>query len=96
MESLAQPARGECAAHPRSSGWNAFAAAFELAVTPAIFGVLGWLLDRTLGTTPVFTIALVLVTVSYAAWKVARDYRVKLDREAAERREAWQARGPLV
>ena len=34
---------------------DAAAAAFELAVTPAIFGVLGWLLDRQLGTSPIFT-----------------------------------------
>ncbi len=77
---------------------DAFAAAFELAVTPAIFGVLGWLLDRTLGTTPVFTIAFVLVTVSYAAWKVARDYRVKLDRSSGHRgrgvRRRAARRGP--
>ena len=75
---------------------DAAAAAFELSVTPAIFGVLGWLLDRTIGTSPVFTVAFVLVTACYSVWKLARGYRINLDREAASRREAWQARGPLV
>ncbi|MBC8365125.1 MAG: AtpZ/AtpI family protein [Actinobacteria bacterium] len=75
---------------------DAAAAAFELAVTPAIFGVLGWLLDRAVGTSPVFTIGFVLVTAGYSVWRLAHDYRINLDREAASRREAWQARGPLV
>jgi F0F1-type ATP synthase assembly protein I len=75
---------------------DAAAAAFELAVTPAIFGVLGWLLDRSIGTSPVFTIAFVLIATGYAVWKLAHNYRINLEREAATRREAWQARGPLV
>ena len=75
---------------------DAAAAAFELAVTPAIFGVLGWLLDRSIGTSPVFTIAFVLIAAGYAVWKLAHNYRINLEREAATRREAWQARGPLV
>ena len=73
---------------------DAAAAAFELAVTPAIFGVLGWLLDRQLGTSPIFTIAFVLITVGYASWKLYRDFGVNLERRAAERREAWLAGGP--
>ena len=28
---------------------DAFAAAFELTVTPAIFGLIGWFIDRQLG-----------------------------------------------
>ena len=42
---------------------NGFARAFELAVTPALFGFLGYLLDRVLGTTPVFLIAFALFCV---------------------------------
>ncbi len=75
---------------------DAFAAAFELTVTPAIFGVVGWLIDRQLGTSPLFTIILVLITVGYAAWKMYRDYSQNLDQQAAERRENWQSNGPLV
>lgn len=42
---------------------NGLALAFELAVTPAIFGLIGYGLDRWLGTLPVFTITLVLACV---------------------------------
>ena len=43
---------------------DAFAAAFELAVTPAIFGFLGWLLDGRLGTTPIFTVVFTVVRIT--------------------------------
>ncbi len=39
------------------------ALAFELALTPAIFGLIGYGLDRWLGTLPVFTIVGVLACV---------------------------------
>ena len=35
---------------------DGLSAAFELVVTPAIFGFLGFLLDRLLGTVPLFTL----------------------------------------
>ena len=57
---------------------DAFAAAFELAVTPAIFGFLGWLLDGRIGTTPVFTIAFTVVTLAYASYRLAHRYRQNL------------------
>lgn len=31
--------------------------AFELAITPLVFGALGYLLDRAIGTSPVFAVA---------------------------------------
>jgi F0F1-type ATP synthase assembly protein I len=37
--------------------------AFELAVTPALFGALGYALDRWIGVLPVFTIVFVLVAL---------------------------------
>ena len=37
--------------------------AFELALTPAIIGGLGYLLDRWLGLTPIFTIIFFLVAM---------------------------------
>lgn len=37
---------------------DGMARAFEFAVTPMLFGGLGWLIDRGLDTSPVFTIAL--------------------------------------
>ena len=42
---------------------DGLAQAFEFAVTPAIFGVLGYILDRAIGTVPVFTIILALLCV---------------------------------
>jgi hypothetical protein len=42
---------------------DGLARAFEYAVTPAIFGVLGYLLDRAIGTVPVLTIVLALICV---------------------------------
>jgi F0F1-type ATP synthase assembly protein I len=62
-----------------------------LAVTPAIFGFLGWLVDRQLGLFPVFTISFALFTAGYATWKLYRSYSDRMDRAAAERRAAWQA-----
>jgi F0F1-type ATP synthase assembly protein I len=39
---------------------EALARGFEFAVTPAIFGGIGWLLDRALGTAPLLLVVLVL------------------------------------
>ena len=43
--------------------------AFELALTPAIFAWLGWMLDGKLGTRPLLTVVLFLFVVSYLMWK---------------------------
>ena len=75
---------------------DAFAAAFELTVTPATFGVIGWAIDRQLGTSPLFTIILVLLTIGYATWKMYREYSQTLEQQNAERREIWKSNGPLV
>lgn len=50
---------------------EALSRAFELAATPAIFAGLGWLLDRWLGTSPLFLIVLFLFAVAgvgYMTW----------------------------
>ena len=75
---------------------DAFAAAFELVVTPAIFGFLGWLLDSRLGTVPVFTIVFSAITLAYASWRLSRTYGEDLEKARVERRAAWQAEGPLA
>jgi len=58
--------------------------AFELAVTPAILGGFGYLLDRWLGLVPVFTIIFFLVAVGgvIARMYYAYDARMK-EHEAA-------------
>ena len=42
---------------------DTLALAFELALTPALFGGLGYLLDRWLGTLPGFTLGMFLLAV---------------------------------
>ena len=43
--------------------------AFELALTPAIMGFVGYWIDRWLGTSPAFLVGLVIITVAYLMWK---------------------------
>ncbi len=48
--------------------------AVELSLTPAIMGFLGSLLDRWLGTWPVFAIGLFVFTLLYVIWKMFMQY----------------------
>ena len=48
---------------------EALARAFELVFTPVIFGFLGWLLDRRLGTRPLFMLLFFLLVLGYLVWK---------------------------
>ena len=50
------------------------ARAFELVLTPIIFGVLGYLLDRRLGTSPLFMLGLGLFTFGYVVWRTWTGY----------------------
>ena len=63
-----------------------FTAAFELVATPAAFGFLGYLVDRWLGTGPIFTIALAGFVACYVVWKLWYQYNAEMDRLDAERR----------
>ena len=71
---------------------DAMAAAFELVATPTIFGFLGWLLDRKFEIFPVFTLALVAITITYASWRLYRQYTLRLTQEAEERRKTGDRR----
>ena len=75
---------------------DGLAAAFELAATPAIFGFLGWLLDRHLDLFPVFTLGFALVAVAYGSWRLCSDYSDRMDRAAADRRADWQTGGQQI
>lgn len=74
--------------------WNGFgdglARAFELVVTPAIFGFLGHLLDRRLDLTPLFLVSFALLAL---AWEFAKTW---MGYEAAMRKQdaasPWAAR----
>jgi F0F1-type ATP synthase assembly protein I len=75
---------------------DGLARAFELALTPALFGGLGWLLDHWLGLAPLLTIVLFLFGVagtSYMAWfrYEAEMRRVEADKPWARRRVEGQA-----
>jgi F0F1-type ATP synthase assembly protein I len=66
---------------------DGLAKAFEFAVTPGIFGVLGYLLDRAIGTLPVFTIILTLLCVVGMFLKTW--YVYDADMKAQEARSSW-------
>ena len=75
------------AAKGRDNGFgDGMAAAFEMVVTPAIFGVLGFLLDRAIGTTPIFTLVLSVVVLTYMVWKLWTQYVADSDVEL----ERWR------
>ncbi len=57
--------------------------AFELALTPVVFGGVGWLLDGWLGTRPVFTLALFAFVMTYLVWNNFRRYDADMRSEEA-------------
>jgi hypothetical protein len=63
---------------------NALAAAFELALTTAIFGFLGWRLDVWLDTSPLFLVALTVFTAGYEFWKFFRAYDARMREHESE------------
>jgi F0F1-type ATP synthase assembly protein I len=60
---------------------DTLARAFELVLTPAIFGWFGWLVDRWLGTAPVFMIVLSLLVFGYVAWRLWSGYEISMRAE---------------
>jgi F0F1-type ATP synthase assembly protein I len=67
---------------------NALNAAVELAVTPFVFALIGWQIDRWLGTSPLFLLVLFAFTIGYVAWKQYTAY------EATMRRQEQELLGP--
>lgn len=71
---------------------DGLAQAFEFAVTPAIFGAIGYVIDRALGTLPVFTIILslfCLIGIFAKTW-----YVYDAEMKAHEERSPWARRDP--
>jgi ATP synthase protein I len=64
---------------------DAFAMAFEFAATVAIFLGLGWLLDRWLGTAPVFMVALAMFALIGKSVLLAFAYDQKMKQHEADR-----------
>ena len=73
----------------RDGAGDAFSAAFEMVITPAVFGLLGWFIDSRLGTFPIVTLVLVAVTLSYEVWKLYSQYSRNMDRALEERRAGY-------
>lgn len=59
---------------------DALARAFELVVTPGVFALLGWLLDRKLGTTPIFAFVFFFAVLGYVIWKMWTGYVADMER----------------
>jgi F0F1-type ATP synthase assembly protein I len=62
---------------------NALALAVEMVGTPMIFGLLGWLVDRWVGTSPLFTLVLFLFGVVGMAVRTYFAYVEKMKHEEA-------------
>jgi F0F1-type ATP synthase assembly protein I len=59
---------------------DALARAFELVVTPGVFALLGWLLDRRLGTTPLFAFVFFFLVLGYVVWTLWMGYEADMQR----------------
>ena len=53
---------------------DALGRGIDLALTPLVFGAIGWLIDRIAGTSPVFTIAVAAVGILGTAVKIKLGY----------------------
>ena len=53
-------------------------AAFELVLTPALFGFFGYLIDRWLETGPIFLALLAGIVAVYEIWKLWYTYTQKM------------------
>lgn len=71
---------------PSNNYGDGMSIAFELVGTPAIVGGLGFLLDRWLGTTPIFTVALTLVALATVAGLTIWRYNAEMQRADTARR----------
>jgi hypothetical protein len=59
--------------------------AFELVVTPAIFGFVGFLVDRALGTVPIFTALFAVFVLGYMIWKLYVEYDAEMEKAEADK-----------
>lgn len=53
---------------------DALGRGIDLALTPVVFGLLGWLVDRAAGTSPVFTITIAALGIVGTAVKIKLGY----------------------
>ena len=74
----------------RISEDGTFARGLDLALVTVAFLALGYLLDRWLGTRPLFTIALVVLALVAQFIKLRSAYEIRMKRLEAERRALSQ------
>ena len=60
---------------------DTYSRAFEMVVTPLIFGLIGWFLDTRFGTFPVLALVLGILVFIYEIWKLATVYSRRMDQE---------------
>ena len=68
---------------------DTFTRAFEIVVTPLIFGLIGWWIDGRLGTRPALAIVFGLVAFAVEMWKLSKGY---LDQSKVEDRKILKGR----
>ena len=73
---------------------DAMSTAVELAVTPALFALLGWRLDVWLGTSPLLLLVLFTFTTCYQIWKLFGRYDAKMRQEEAKVAGLGRPEGP--
>jgi F0F1-type ATP synthase assembly protein I len=71
---------------------NALALAVEIVVTPLLFALGGWFLDRAVGTTPLFTVMLGVFAAIGLAIRMYYQYRDAMARE--EEGKPWTRSRP--
>lgn len=62
---------------PHGAG-DALSTAFEMVATPALFAFFGLLVDRAVGTTPLFTLLFMSIVLAYVSWKVFKRYEQRM------------------
>ena len=68
-------------------------AAFELVLTPALFALFGYFIDRWLGTTPVFLFLLAGIVLTYEVWRLWYVYTERMKKLEATLPDARGDRG---
>ena len=63
---------------------NALSSAVELAVTPALMALVGWQIDRWLGTSPLVFLFLFAFTVAYVSWREYTRYQHRMAHQEQE------------
>lgn len=66
----------------------------DLALTPVVFGLIGWLVDRALGTGPVLTVVVATIGVVGTAVKVKLGYDRDMSRHEGTAATAPRAVAP--